>query len=95
MGFILKPEISLKSFFLVDDIHLELAGLFGEDEDDWMTGSTASKSPSQPTKKTRPSSASKDLFAGLGGSDEEEEGSGLFDEPPKKQESPPKKKVFT
>ena len=51
-------------------------GLFDDDDEDWMTGSTASKSHSQSNKKSHPSIApsSKGLFSELGGSEEEEDG---------------------
>ena len=77
------------------------SGLFGEgDEDDWMTGSTASKnSPKPPVKKATPSSSSGGggLFGGLGDEGVDEEGEGedeLFAEPAKKKTADkPKKKV--
>jgi len=75
------------------------AGLFGEDadeEDDWMTGSTSSKSPAQPTKKSHPPAPSSGggLFGGLGDDDDDEEDAATFFGEPAKKASSTKKKVL-
>lgn len=74
-------------------------GLFGDDDgdEDWITGSTASKSHTQSDKKPHPSigSSGGGLFSELGGGEDDEVG-GLFDEPSTKTpapESSSKKKV--